>query len=276
MKNRKVGKEKDKEVKQEVEKEEKQEDKKVDKEEKQEVEKETNDKRLTKTYDSIVKNWITWVIKICAIIIICHYTNDSVSLGMVTFLLVILYYYFGHMFLHETNFYIISCVHRYHHTHNNWFSDLIEILLELNAVPCTYLFLYFIFNITFLNPWIILFTVLFFSSHHNINYARLHINSIHDNHDIFINKNYSFDICDIFFGTKAETTPEDITHYIPNIIVSTLIVLGLQYLWKSNSTYKNYISYALYSFTFIATMFLFIVSCYFCKEKQSCKKINLK
>ena len=82
--------------------------------------------------------------------------------------------------------------------------------------------------------------VLFYTSVHNINYGYFRINNVHSLHHKTYFTNLGPDICDIMFGTKnnLNETVENTNHYIPNIIIITLIVLCLQY-FCLNETFNN-------------------------------------
>jgi hypothetical protein len=93
-----------------------------------------------------------------------------------------------------------------------------------------FLILYYIVGNIILDPWIILFSTLFYSSIHNINYGYLRVNNVHRLHHENVMYNNGPDVCDIMFGTKhPDDAIENTDHYIPNIIIITICILGLKY-----------------------------------------------
>ena len=83
--------------------------------------------------------------------------------------------------------------------------------------------------------WIILLFTLFYTTVHNINYGILHINDVHREHHDNIFCNIGPDICDVIFSTKCEkdTDVENTNHYIPNIIISTIILFIVKDICKN-------------------------------------------
>jgi len=69
------------------------------------------------------------------------------------------------------------------------------------------------------------------------------------------------DIFDVLFGTKhpSDIGPENTNHYIPNIIISTCIVLFLQYLYKQ-PRYTETMFIMFHTFMALCTLFLAISS----------------
>lgn len=163
---------------------------------------------------------------------------ENFFLGIITFYLILYLSYNDHKNAHKIRN-IYSIIHCYHHENNNFFSHFIQILLEISLVGI-FTPLYYIFGTIFLNPWILIFFILFYSSVHNINYSYLHINNVHKLHHEFYNTNIGPDILDIIFETKhhSEETVENTNHYIPNIIISFLFVFFLKYLWNIDNNKK--------------------------------------
>ena len=152
---------------------------------------------------------------------------------------------------------ILTIIHHYHHENNDFLSHFSQILLEMTAVGI-FLPFYYIFGTILLNPWVLIFFILFYSSVHNINYSLLRVNKVHKLHHEFTNTNIGPDICDIIFGTKhsSEVKVENTDHYIPNIIITTLLILILQYFWKKEDNKK----YMLFTLTlFIISSFIFLI-----------------
>ena len=152
-----------------------------------------------------------------------------------------------------------TIIHHYHHTHDNFISYYMQILIELICLT-VFIPLFYLFENIFLDPWILIFFVFFYSSIHNINYGYFKVNNVHRLHHDHMMTNIGPDICDILFETKnpTESCPENTNHYLPNIFISYLIVLFLQYLWKDNK--KNML---LVMNIFISVSFCIITACSF-------------
>ena len=119
-------------------------------------------------------------------------------------------------------------------------SQFTQILVELVCLS-VFIPIFYVHKNFFLDPWILIFFTLFYSSIHNINYGYFKVNNVHKLHHECIETNIGPDICDIFFGTKnpSESCVENTDHYIPNIFFSSMIVLLLQYLWKNDNNKKG-------------------------------------
>jgi hypothetical protein len=106
--------------------------------------------------------------------------------------------------------------------------------------PTVFIILKFLYGTIFLDEWIILFFVLFYTTIHNINYGRFRVNNVHSLHHKNYFTNLGPDFCDVIFGTKnpLNETVENTNHYIPNVIILTAIILCLQYFYL-NETFKN-------------------------------------
>jgi hypothetical protein len=173
---------------------------------------------------SILKNIWSWITIFIAIYCI---VPDQYGKGIFTFFILYFSSYYLHIETHKVDT-IFTCLHRYHHEHNNIFSHFIQYALEL-SIPTIFIFFYLIFGTIFLDKWIILFSTLFYSSIHNINYGYLHINNVHKLHHEHVMTNNGPDLCDILFGTKhPDDTIENTNHYIPNVIIITLCILWLK------------------------------------------------
>jgi len=210
---------------------------------------------------SINQNYLSWII-----IIICLYiiSPNNIFKGIITFILFLLFVYTAHYFTH-INSNIFTLLHKYHHRYNNFYSIFIQILLEL-TVPVILLPFYFLYNTIFFDIWIIIFSVLFYSTVHNINYGYFHINNVHLLHHKYVTTNIGPDICDIIFGTKniKNINVENTNHYIPNVILITIFILLLKYLCKNDNIriflINIIILFLLLSFIFliISTIYLYI------------------
>ena len=185
--------------------------------------------------------------------------------GYFTFGVMLLFSYYIHKETHAVrNF--LTIAHHYHHEHNNFISNFVQILLEFQAGCGLNMLLYYLFDGRFFNTWAMMLSYLFYSSVHNINYSIYHVNHIHELHHKHQDTNMGPDICDIIFGTKNENMPsneyiENTDHYILNIIGGAIIVLIIQNLY-SNDNYKEIMhSIANYSLS-TAAILIFIITTY--------------
>jgi hypothetical protein len=220
----------------------------------------TNKKTLNNItiYNAIVKNYVVWtVIFVCILII----SRENCLIGLLTFCTLFVSVYFVHMFSHD-RLNIFNVLHHYHHYNNNFFSHFIQISVELN-VPIIFFPVYYFYNTVFFDVWIIMFTSILYSTIHNINYGYLRVNKVHSLHHENIFTNIGPDICDVLFGTKSEenTEVEDISHYIPNAIIITIIILFLQFICL-NKTYQNILINASIIFILLLTIINTISSGY--------------
>ena len=193
---------------------------------------ETNDKKDEKesctkiTYlESIKENYLSWIILLISVSVISF---PNIQRGMVTILISLLIAYFVHRESHRY-YNIFTIVHNYHHENDNWFSHLLQILVELSSVTIFIAMRYYFGENFIIDIWIVVFFAFFYSSVHNINYSIYKVNDVHKLHHQFVNTNVGPDICDIFFGTKHEsrTKVENTDHYIPNLILSTMSSLNV-------------------------------------------------
>jgi hypothetical protein len=107
-------------------------------------------------------------------------------------------------------------------------------MLEL-SIPYPFVMLSYFFGINILDPWVIIYFMLFYCSVHNINYSIFKVNGVHRLHHTEVNLNFGPDICDVMFGTKhsSEDCVENTNHYIPNIIIITGVVFILKYVCRT-------------------------------------------
>jgi len=195
--------------------------------------------------DSICINYKTWVLYIVCATILADY---NILQGIVAFLYAYFACYAGHYLMHMEWFYcnIYSISHNYHHINTEWFSYLINCIVEYlsltNNIILKYIFIEFeIINLFFINSWMILFLYFLYTTVHNINYGIYRVNKYHSHHHNVSKSNIGPDIFDLLIGTKNKNTPqnEQIDHYIPNIIGSFLMVLLLKTLYESFSNKKT-------------------------------------
>lgn len=211
---------------------------------------------------SIIKNYKSWV---CMFVAIYFVSKPNLIEGYFTFGVMLLFSYYIHKETHAVrNF--LTIAHHYHHENNNFISHFVQILLEFQAGCGLNMLLYYLFDGRFFNTWAMMFSYLFYTSVHNINYSIYHVNHIHELHHKHQDTNMGPDICDIIGGTKNENMPaneyiENTDHYIFNIIAGAIIVLIIQNLY-SNDNYKEIMhSIANYSLS-TAAILIFIITSY--------------
>ena len=223
-----------------------------------------NKKQLT-TCDafvkSITKNYKSWT---CMFVAIYFVSKPNLIEGYFTFGIMLFFSYYIHKETHAVrNF--LTIAHHYHHEHNNFISHFVQILLEFQAGCGLNMLLHYLFNGRFFSTWAMMFSYLFYTSVHNINYSIYHVNHIHELHHKYQDTNMGPDICDIIGGTKNENMPaneyiENTDHYIFNIIGAAFIVLIIQNLY-SNDNYKEIMhSIANYSLLTAAILILIITT----------------
>ena len=187
--------------------------------------------------NSISENYLS-----CIFILICIYlvSSTNIVISIFTFFFMFFSAYFLHFLSHKYQ-YMPTILHQYHHKNNNFFSHFIEVLLEL-TFPIIFLPVYYYFGKIFLDVWVILLGIVFYSSVHNINYGYFRVNNVHSIHHKEMFTNLGPDFCDIMFGTKnyKDTSVENTNHYIPNVIIITFIILLLKYCC-SNTFFKKFL-----------------------------------
>ena len=211
---------------------------------------------------SITQNYKSWV---CMFVAIYFVSKPNLVEGYFTFGVMLLFSYYIHKETHAVrNF--LTIAHHYHHEHNNFISNFVQILLEFQAGCGLNMLLYYLFDGKIFNTWAMMLSYLFYTSVHNINYSIYHVNHIHELHHKYQDTNMGPDICDIIGGTKNENMPaneyiENTDHYILNIIGGAIIVLIIQNLY-SNDNYKEIMhSIANYSLS-TAAILIFIITTY--------------
>ena len=183
-----------------------------------------------KVINNLKENAPSWVLILATVSIISY---PNILLGIITFFVFLFIAYFYHVVAHVHKN-IFSIVHHYHHENDNFFSHFIQIMLEL-SIPYPFVMLSYFFGINILDPWVIIYFMLFYCSVHNINYSIFKVNGVHRLHHTEVNLNFGPDICDVMFGTKhsSEDCVENTNHYIPNIIIITGIVFILKYVCRT-------------------------------------------
>ena len=178
---------------------------------------------------------MSWLFITIAIIIISY---PLLKAGFITFYILLLLAYFVHKGSHDY-YNVFTILHHYHHDNDNFFSHFSQILLELLLgvviIPLYYLTNKYLGN-NYIDIWCGLFFVLFYSTIHNINYGKLRVNQVHYLHHKSMYTNIGPDICDIAFGTKHPDSKEveNTNHYIPNVIIITMLILFIKYICNDN------------------------------------------
>jgi hypothetical protein len=97
--------------------------------------------------------------------------------------------------------------------------------------------MFHVIHLFFVDEWIMFFIYIFYTTVHNINYSILKVNKYHFQHHQLPVSNMGPDIFDLLFGTKNKKTMENeqIDHYIPNILLSFLMVLFLKHLYLNKN-----------------------------------------
>ena len=215
--------------------------------------------------NSIKTNWMSWLCIIIAIVVISH---KNIPLGVFTFLLLMVFAYLTHRSAHDYKYIfgsknILTVIHHYHHEHNDFFSHFSQAQLEL-TFPIIFTPLYYLYRNIFVDPWIVFLFVIFYSSVHNINYAIFRVNNVHSLHHKHIHTNIGPDICDVFFNSKnhKNTEVENTNHYIPNIIIGTILVLTVKYFYETNQFVNQYLPFTVITGLCISFAFLIIYSVY--------------
>jgi len=191
-------------------------------------------------YDTLYTNYIPFFIMILTVSILSY---PNITNGIISFLVIMFLAYIVHLSSHMfCN--IFTCLHHYHHDNNNLFAYISQIILELSFIG--FLYITSIFLHIPVDIWIIIFSVLLYSSIHNINYGVFKINNVHYLHHQNKFTNIGPDIFDILFHTKhpKDTTSENISHYIPNMLILFVIISIMKFSYmhtneKNQANIKN-------------------------------------
>jgi hypothetical protein len=240
-----------------------------------------NHEKLSKMYDSVTSNYKSWTLVLLALFLISKETKKRFSYSVITFIVSLLASHYVHNNVHVKieegqNRPNMNVLHLYHHEHDNVLSHVIQVILEfVSSVYVIYIkHIANIFSIPVLNwvdNWIVLFSYVFYTIVHNINYGFFKVNDVHKNHHIHMTKNMGPDICDILFDTKFENEPEQHDHYIPTILFSYFFIGMTRALWKSLSGFRTQVLIVLYSIYLFCIMFLGVCIFYIVYSKN-CKE----
>jgi hypothetical protein len=196
-----------------------------------------------------------------------YFISNNFIYGILTFISTHLLYYYAHLSAHQhDNFF--TKIHEYHHSHTNLLSHISQVLIELFLLSILFMPSYFGCDITkSLEIYVLLFASLLYTTVHNINYGCFRVNNVHSIHHMRNITNYGPDLCDIIFDSKDRLNDdvENITHYIPNMIILTILLIFVKNeKFIKLSTVKN----IGYYFIFLNMICCFIFSLYLYVKKQ--------
>lgn len=235
-------------------------------------------KRSQKVYESITTNYKSWILILLSLFLISKQSKGHFSISFITFLTAIIAAHYIHNDVHVKiekgqNRPNLNVLHLYHHEHDNILSHAIQIILEFVS-GVYFIVLKHIFNIfsiplfNFIDNWTVIFTYIFYTVVHNINYGYFKVNEVHRNHHVHMNKNMGPDICDILFNTKYEDNVEQHDHYIPSILFSYFFVGVIRFIWNKLNEYKIKILCVFYSIYISLCIFLCLCIFYIIFEKN--------
>uniref|UniRef100_A0A6C0EII0 Uncharacterized protein n=1 Tax=viral metagenome TaxID=1070528 RepID=A0A6C0EII0_9ZZZZ len=190
-----------------------------------------NTYHISKIKEAFTKNYLTFIVMFASCVMLCY---ENIGLGLMYYVFCTHLSYFIHILAHEDSSKTINVVHEYHHNYIDNYGHYLQILLELSTailpIFVIYMFTGRLYIKNTFEPYVIFMFSLFYSSIHNINYSVLHVNKIHENHHKDWTINYGPDICDVLYGTKENYEElENTSHYIPNLLICTMIAKFLQY-----------------------------------------------
>lgn len=245
--------------------------------------KKKTDKKRKKKTDKLHKNYN--IINFCKsayknyqqsilIFLVCYYfTFPKIDIAFLTMIYSSFFIYIFHFMSHIKQIHILSSLHLYHHNSDTLFGFFNQFIFEIVTNLLIPLFVKYIFELTYINEYVILFYYLTYLTVHFINYSILRVNKVHEKHHSYdvnyssINynktKNFGPDYADIFFGTKykPETHMEDTSHKTLNICFSGLCIYILKYLWEKpeNKRIMSYL-YKIFATLSIGTYVLLYLS----------------
>jgi hypothetical protein len=207
---------------------------------------------------SIKTNYLSWIVILLSISIV---SQPFIAAGFITFFSLLLFAYFVHRGSHDFRN-VFTILHHYHHENDNFFSHFSQIILEL-SLGLTVVPLYYYLGNNYIDIWTAILFTLFYSTVHNYNYGQLRVNGVHYLHHKNMLFNVGPDICDIAFNSKHpdDKTVENTDHYIPNVILFTVIILFVKYLCN-NENIKIYLSNVYFSIMSLIILFLITSSVY--------------
>lgn len=169
----------------------------------------------------------TWLIIFIFSLLITKKSKSSPLEVYFSILILIFYSYFIHILFHliPKNINIHLLFHHDNEKIGYWFSLLIELITNI----CFFIIFYYIkilCNVHFIPNSLIFFYGLIYVSTHIINYSIFHFGNSHVKHHTSVeNKtcNYGPDTIDHFLNTNCSTYFEDLSHILPNILISYLL-----------------------------------------------------
>jgi hypothetical protein len=209
---------------------------------------------------TLLKNLI---VSIIYFICYCIVSRDNLIKGLIIFYLNYLFIaYINHYVFHKYKC-IFTIIHHYHHSFYNFFSIFLQIALECVVYIGGYIPAYYFTDTKYFDVWAVIHNLLVYTTVHNINYGYFHVNNFHKLHHENQLTNYGPDFCDILFGTKNQSAPEieNITYYIPNTIIVTIIILFLQYICL-NKKYEEFLKNTLINIEILLILICVISSIY--------------
>lgn len=222
--------------------------------------------KIVNIKDAMLLNYKTWILYFICSSIICDY---NMILGIITFLYTYYVSYMGHKLLHVDAFYtnIYAISHGYHHINSGTFSVIISAMTEFltltNNIMAKYLYDQFhLWDLFFINEWMILFVYLLYTTTHNINYSIFRVNNYHAKHHQIYDTNIGPDFFDLIFDTKSKETPESelIDHFIPNIIGSFIIVIAFKYFYNNLHIDDKGVCKGIFAFKWLFCSFVLTLS----------------
>lgn len=236
--------------------------------EKECFENEKKQKRLENLtfYNFLSKNYFVVIIAFICL----YFISNNFIYGILTFIATHVLFYSVHVSTHKHNN-LFTKIHEYHHSHTNFLSHISQVLLELAILSLIFLPFYLGGGSNCmsnkLEMYVLVLAGLLYTSVHNINYGCFRVNNVHSIHHMRRITNYGPDVCDVVFDSKDKLNnePENIFHFIPNLIILTLLLMVI----KSEkilqfSTLKRIGSYFI-SFNFL---FFFAFSIYLYKKEN--------
>ena len=207
--------------------------------------------------ESFKINYKMWIVFILSCILLSP--NFNIFKGIIIYMVCMLQAYWAHRVAHHYLFFFFNRAHIYHHENTDPMSHIVQVCIEISAVYLPFFMMYlldFKDDIFPLDPYIFIMFSFFYTSVHNINYGQLHVNEVHYKHHLNYEVNYGPDICDIIFKTKYPIDSiENTDHYIPNIIVSTIIALLCKFIYTT-SNYKQQIRHFIFKIYVIISSFV--------------------
>ena len=228
-------------------------------------------------FDHFKKNCYTWIIVLLCIFLLSypHTSWKNLLYSYITYFLLLLLSYIFHYLSHKMKN-ILTIIHHYHHENKNFLSYASQICIELCIGIFFLPFFIFLKNQPF-NGWILVFYTLLYSSIHNINYGLFRVNDVHSKHHKHVFTNLGPDVCDILFSTKHKTDKnvENISHYIPNILLLTVFLCMIKVGFAYNEKFKKIVTL----FTFYISLFIFLtcvfISIYLFYDKRNLNNFKI-